>query len=108
MCCYKNYQHKSNEKLKKRFFNTYKFANHGNCKFVLLLQKGVYPYEYMHDWEQLNETLLPEKKKKKGFYSHSNMEDITEADNTQAKRVRKDFVIKHLGEMIPLNLMKIS
>ena len=47
-------------------------------------------------------------KKKKGFYSHSNMEDITEADNTQAKRVRKDFVIKHLGEMIPLNLMKIS
>ena len=64
MCCYKNYQHKSNEKLKKRFFNTYKFANHGNCKFVLLLQKGVYPYEYMHDWEQLNETLLPEKKKK--------------------------------------------
>ena len=107
MCCYKNYQHNSNEKLKKRFFNTYKFANHGNCKFVLLLQKGVYPYEYMHDWEQLNETLLPEKKKK-GFYSHSNMEDITEADNTQAKRVRKDFVIKHLGEMIPLNLMKIS
>ena len=67
MCCYKNYQHKSNEKLKKRFFNTYKFANHGNCKFVLLLQKGVYPYEYMHDWEQLNETLLPEKKKKKVF-----------------------------------------
>ena len=107
MCCYKNYQHKFNEKLKKRFFNAYKFSNHGNCKFVLLLQKVVYPYEYMHDWEQLNETLLPEKKKK-GFYSHSNMEDITEADNKQAKGVHKDFVIKHLGEIIPLNLMKIS
>ena len=48
------------------------------------------------------------KKKKKGFYSHSNMEDITEADNKQAKGVHKDFVIKHLGEIIPLNLMKIS
>ena len=30
--------------------------------FVLLLQKCVYPYEYVDDWEKLNETLLAEKK----------------------------------------------
>ena len=24
-------------------------------------KKGLYPYEYMHDWEKFNETQLPEK-----------------------------------------------
>ena len=60
-----------------------------------MLRKGVYPYEYMNDWKKLNETLLPETE---GFYSHLNMEDITDADNAHAKRVCKDFEIKHLGE----------
>ena len=31
-------------------------------KFILLLQKSVYPYEYMDDWEKFNETSLAEKK----------------------------------------------
>ena len=43
--------------------NTYKFSNLDNNKFILLLRKGVYPYEYMDDWKKFNETLLPEKKK---------------------------------------------
>ena len=29
--------------------------------FILLLQKGVYPYEYMDDYKKFNETLLSEK-----------------------------------------------
>ena len=33
--------------------------------FILLLQKGVYPYEYMDVWEDVNETSLPQKKIKK-------------------------------------------
>ena len=37
LCCNKNYQHKFDEKLKERFFNTYKFSNHNNNKFILLL-----------------------------------------------------------------------
>ena len=36
----------------------------------------------MDDWEKFNETLLPGKE---DFYSHLNMEDITEADCVHAK-----------------------
>ena len=49
----------------------------------------------MDHWEKLSETLLPEKE---DFYSHLNMEDITDADYAHAKRVSKDFEIKNLGE----------
>ena len=62
----------------------------------LFLQKGVYPYEYMDDWEKFNETSLLDEKE--DFYSHLNVEDITDADYAHAKRVCKDFGIKHLGE----------
>ena len=53
-----------------------------------MLQKGVYPCKYMDNWEKFNEILLPEKE---DFYSHLNMEDITDADYAHAKRVREDF-----------------
>ena len=95
MCCKKQYQHKFDEKLKDLFFNTHKFSNHNNSKFILLLLKGVYPYEYMDDWQKLTETSLPEKK---DFYSHLNMKNITDADYAHIKRVCKDFGIKKLGE----------
>ena len=42
-------------------FNAYKFSNHDNNKFILLLRKRVYPYEYMDDWEKFSERSLPEK-----------------------------------------------
>ena len=32
-------------------------------EFILLLRKGVYPYEYMDKWKKFNETASPEKKK---------------------------------------------
>ena len=38
------------------------------------------------------------KKKKKDFYGHLNMEDITDADYRHPKRVCKEFEIKHLGK----------
>ena len=40
------------------------------------------------DWEVFNETPLP---KKENLYSHLNMEDITDADDAQAKRASKGF-----------------
>ena len=83
LTCNKSYQWKIDEKLNERFFNIYKFPNHDNNKLVLLLWKGVYPYEYLDDWEIFNETSLPGKG---DFYSHLNMEDITDADYAYAKR----------------------
>ena len=92
LCCNKNYHQQFDEKLKEQFSNKYTFSNHHNNKFILLLWKGVYFYEYMDDWEKFNETLLPEKE---DFYSHLNIEDITDADYTHSKRVCKDFEIKY-------------
>ena len=77
---------------KKRFLNIYKLSNHHNNKFILFLWKEVYPYEYMNDWENLNETSSPEKE---DFYNHLNREDTTDADYTHAKRVWNK---KKLGE----------
>ena len=94
LVCNKTCQ-KVDEKLKEKFFNTYKFSNHDNNKFILLFRKGVYPYEYINNWEKFNETSLPEKE---DLYSHRNMEDITDADYAHTKKVRKDFEIKTLGE----------
>ena len=49
----------------------------------------------MDDWEKFNKISLPEKK-----YSHSHlsMEDITDADYTDTKRVCKDFKTTNFGE----------
>ena len=38
------------------------------------------------------------------FYSHLNLENITDADYVHAKRVCKDFEIKHLGECHDLHV----
>ena len=46
---------KVDEKLNDRLFNAYKFSNDDNKK--LLLQKGVYPYVCIGQWEKFNETL---------------------------------------------------
>ena len=48
----------------------------------------------MDDWEKFNKTFLSEKE---DFYSHLNMEDITDTDCAHAERVFKNFEIKKLG-----------
>ena len=57
-----NYGTKFEEELKEQCFNTYKFSNNDNNKFISLLRKGVYRYEYIDDQEKLNKTSFPEKK----------------------------------------------
>ena len=60
-----------------------------------MLRKGVYPYEYMDNWERLNETSLPSKE---SFYSNLNMENIDDIDYRHGNNVFKIFKLKHLGE----------
>ena len=71
--CDSYYEKKFNKELIKKFKNTYRFCNNDLSKFILLLRKGVYPYEYIDSWEKFKETSLPIKE---DFYSHLNMEDI--------------------------------
>ena len=51
-----------NKESVKRFANTYGFSNGDINKFVSLLKRGVYPYEFMDSWEKFNGTSLPNKK----------------------------------------------
>ena len=57
--CKKNYEKDFNKELIKRFANTYEFCNGDLNKFILLLRKGIYPYEYMDNWERFDETSFP-------------------------------------------------
>ena len=50
------------EGLIKKFSSIYQFCNNDLNKFILLLRKGVYPFEDMDNWEKFNETKLPPKK----------------------------------------------
>ena len=73
----------------------HKFCKGDRNKFVLLLRKGVYPYEYMDSWEKFDETTLPPKE---AFYSNLNLEDISDEDYAHAQKVWKVFEIKNLGD----------
>ena len=92
--CQKNYQKHFNKELIQRFANIYEFCNGDLNRFILLLRKGFYPYEYMDSWETFNETSLPDKE---AFYSNLNREDITDLDNNHPKIVFKNPINKTLG-----------
>ena len=70
---------KSINDLIEKFPNTYQFCNGDLNKYVLLLRKGVYPYEYMDSWERFNETSLPSQN---DFYSELILEDISDQDHS--------------------------
>ena len=88
--CDKNF----NKELINRFSSTYKFCNEDINKFIFLLRKKVYPYEYMDSWKRFDETSLPNK----DFYSCLNMEDISDIDYIHAKRVFRELEMNSLGD----------
>ena len=45
--CNSYYKKKFNKDLIKKFKNAYSFCNNDLNEFILLLRKGVYPYEYI-------------------------------------------------------------
>ena len=83
--CKKTYEKEINRGLIERFASTYKFCNNDLNKFVMLLRKGVYPYEYMDSWYKFIETSIPNKE---SFYSNLTMENI----------VFKTFKLNNLGD----------
>ena len=93
--CKKNYNKDCYKELFKRFANTYEFCNGDINKFVSLLRKGVYPYEYMDSWERFAETSLPDKKY---FYSELYLEDTTDKDYPHAQNVFEEFTLKNLSD----------
>ena len=91
LSCNKDYSNKLDEELKKKFKNKFTCSNNDINKFILLLRKGVYPYQYIDDFEKLIETTLA---KKEEFYSriyNLYIEEITDADYMHGKWVCKDF-----------------
>ena len=56
--CKKNYEKDFNKELIERFA---KICNGDLNEFILLLRKGVYPYDYMDNWERFDETSLRDK-----------------------------------------------
>ena len=93
--CEKEYEKEFNKELLERFANTYKFCDNDLDKFIMLLRKGVYPYEYIDEWDKFNEKVLPGKD---SFYSNLTLENISETDYAHANNVFKKFNINNLGE----------
>ena len=88
--CKKNY-----EKEMERFSNTYEFCDNDLNKFVMLLRKGVYPYEYIDGWDKFTEKIIPSKE---SFYSNLTLENITEVDFIHTNNVFKTFELNILGD----------
>ena len=93
--CEKEYEKEFNKELLKRFSNTYEFCDNDLNKFLILLRKGVYPYEYMNEWDKFNEKKLP---CKESFYSNLTMEDISDTDYKHANNVFEKFNLNNLGD----------
>ena len=100
LSCNKNYSEKIDKNFKNRFKNKLNFWII-SINFILLLRKGVYPYEYMDDWEKINKTSLPGREE---FYCNLNVEKIRDWDYNNARRICKDSEIKCLGEYQDLYL----
>ena len=81
--------------LKERFPNTYQLCDDDLNKFMLLLRKGVYPYQYTDSSEKFNKTTLPTKEE---FYDPLNIEDISKEDHADAQKVWDTFNIQNLDE----------
>ena len=77
------------------FSSTYKLCNKNTEKFILLLKKGIYPYEYMDSMDIFDETSIPNIEE---FYSNLQVKHINEKEYKHVKKVWDVFKIKHLGE----------
>ena len=71
------------------------FEDYNESQHKLLIRKGIYPYEYMDDWNRFKETAFHPKE---AFYSKLNMSGVGDQDYEHARRVWSKFGIHNLGE----------
>ena len=64
--------------------------------FEMLCRKGVYPYEYIDEWEKCEETELPDKK---DYFNKLTNLDISEEEYKFAQELFKSFKLKTIGEL---------
>ena len=62
------------------------FEEYNKNQYKLLIQKGIYPHEYMTNWDKFKEMKLPPRE---AFYSKLNMAGVREEDYEHARRVWK-------------------
>ena len=91
----KKYWKRSIEGIIEKFHSIYQFCNGNLNKFVLLIRKLVYLYEFMDSCEKFDKTTLPSKE---AFHSNLDLEDISDEDYADAKKVWGVFQIKNQGE----------
>ena len=93
------------QSLRNKSPNTFCLVNGKIDKFILLLKKGAYPYEYMNKWKKFEETELPSHNER---YSYLKLENISKEDFKHAQIVWKTFNIKNLGEYYDLYVQSDS
>ena len=94
------------ENIKNKFTHTITQLNYNDVdksreELFLLIQKGVYPYDYMNDFNKFNDTMLPSHE---SFYSKLNKSNIDKEDYERAKLVWSTFKINNMREYHDLYL----
>ena len=92
---------KTIEEKRNVFKNTSKHFTNDN-EFDLMIQKGVYPYDYIDSFDKLNETKLPERRE---FYSILNKIACDKKDYQRAQNVWKVFECKTMMDYHNLYLI---
>ena len=77
------------------------FEEYTPKQYELLIRKGIYPCEYITEWNKFEENKLPPKE---AFYRKLNMVGISSENYEHACKVWKEFGIKNLGEYHDLYL----
>ena len=77
------------------------FQNYNDRQRKLLIQKGIYPYEYMDSWDRFKETSLPSINH---FYSYLNMSGASGTDHEHVCSIWREFGIRNMGEYHDLYL----
>ena len=68
----------------RKFPSIYQFCNGDLNKFILLVRKGLYPYEDIDNWEIFDKTTI---RLKEAFYTKLNLDGISDADYPHAQKV---------------------